>query len=183
MGHKCHFGPCGPTFGHGIGLCGVTHADFSHKPLWMILPVFWGWTSSHLQKRLDERKSIAPSLAAQVDRKCASQRFVGKICLCGPRTGRFRDRMWVHMAQNGICVPPPVSHHCAVAAAAAAAAVADIMRSSLSVCHFAIRWPRVSLSGGHFAISCAILLSFAPNLCRLARRRAIAILYAKDVDQ
>jgi len=21
--------------------------------------------------------------------------------------------MWVHMAQNGICVPPPVSHHCA----------------------------------------------------------------------
>ena len=26
--------------------------------------------------------------------------------------------MWVHMAQNGICVPPPVSHHCAGATAA-----------------------------------------------------------------
>ena len=27
---------------------------------------------------------MAPSLAAQVDRKCASQRFVGKICVCDP---------------------------------------------------------------------------------------------------
>jgi len=76
VGHKCHFGPCGRTFGHGIGLCGVTHAEFSHKPLWMIFPVFWGWMSSHFQKRLDERKSIAPSLGAQVDRKCASQSHV-----------------------------------------------------------------------------------------------------------
>ena len=25
--------------------------------------------------------------------------------------------MWVHMAHNGICVPPPVSHHCAGGAA------------------------------------------------------------------
>jgi len=32
--------------------------------------------SLHRQKRLDERKSIAPSLAAQVDRKCASQSHV-----------------------------------------------------------------------------------------------------------
>ena len=38
--------------------CGVTHADFSHKPLWMIFPVFWGWMSLHRQKRLDERKSM-----------------------------------------------------------------------------------------------------------------------------
>jgi len=29
------------------------------------------------------------------------------------RTDRFRNRMWVNMAQSGICVPPPVSHHCA----------------------------------------------------------------------
>jgi len=50
----------------------------------MILPVFLGWMSLHRQKRLDERKSMAPSLAAQVDRKCASQRFVGKICVCDP---------------------------------------------------------------------------------------------------
>jgi len=40
VGHKCHFGPCGPTFSHRIGLCGVTHAGFSHKPLWMVFPVF-----------------------------------------------------------------------------------------------------------------------------------------------
>ena len=57
------------------------------------------------------------------------------------------------------------------------------IRSSLSVCHFAIRWPRASLSGGHFAISCAILLSFVPNLRRMARRIAIAILCAKDVGR
>ena len=57
-----------------------------------------------------------------------------------------------------------------------------LVRSSLSVCHFAIRWPRASLSGGQFAISCAILLSFVPNVRRIARRIAIAILCAKDVD-
>jgi len=57
------------------------------------------------------------------------------------------------------------------------------LRSSLSVCHFAIRWPRASLSGVHFAISCAILLSFVLNVRRIARRIAIAILCAKDVDQ
>jgi len=57
------------------------------------------------------------------------------------------------------------------------------IRSSLSVCHFAIGWPRASLSGGHFALSCAILLSFAPNLRRMARRIAIANLCAKDVGQ
>jgi len=49
-----------------------------------ILPVFLGWMSVHRRKRLDERKSMAPSLAAQVDRKCASQRFVGTICVCDP---------------------------------------------------------------------------------------------------
>jgi len=54
-----------------------------------------------------------------------------------------------------------------------------IVRSSLSVCHFAIRWPRASLSGGHFAISCTILVSFVPNLRRMARRIAIAILCPK----
>jgi len=47
-------------------------------------------------------------------------------------------------------------------------------------CH---RRPRASLSRSHFAISCAILLSFVPNLSRMARRIAIAILCAKDVDQ
>jgi len=54
----------------------TTHAVFSHEPLWMILPDFWGWMSLHRQKRLDERNSIAPSLAAQVDRECASQSHV-----------------------------------------------------------------------------------------------------------
>jgi len=58
-----------------------------------------------------------------------------------------------------------------------------VFRSSLSVCHFAIRWSRASLSGGHFAISYTILLSFVPNVCRIDRRIAIAILCAKDVDQ
>jgi len=37
--------------------------------------------SLHRQKRLDERKSMAPSLAAQVDRKYHPQRFVEKICV------------------------------------------------------------------------------------------------------
>jgi len=55
----------------------------------MILPVFLGWMSVHPQKRLDERKSMAPSLAAQADRKCASHRFVGKICVCDPAQADF----------------------------------------------------------------------------------------------
>jgi len=57
------------------------------------------------------------------------------------------------------------------------------LRSSLSVCHFAIGWTRASLSGGHFSISWAILLSFVRNLRRMARRIAIAILCANDVGQ
>jgi len=57
------------------------------------------------------------------------------------------------------------------------------LRSNLSVCHFAIRRPRASLSGDHFSISCAISLSFLPKVIRMARKVAIAILRAKDVDQ
>jgi len=33
---KCHSGPFGPTFGHGIRLCGVTQAQFFQERLWMI---------------------------------------------------------------------------------------------------------------------------------------------------
>jgi len=42
-----------------------------------------GRMSLHRQKRLDERMSIAPSLAARVDRKCASQsqvKFQARTC-------------------------------------------------------------------------------------------------------
>jgi len=70
--HKCHFSQCGPTFGHRIGLSGVTRAGSSHKYSWMIFAILRGWGSLHRQKRLDETKSIAPSLAARRDLKCAS---------------------------------------------------------------------------------------------------------------
>ena len=76
VGQKCHSGPCGPTFGHEIGLCEVRNADSFQKPLWMLFPAFWGWITLHRQKRLDERKGIAPSLAAQIDRNCASHSHV-----------------------------------------------------------------------------------------------------------
>jgi len=44
----------------------------------------------------------------------SSTKVCGKSLRVWPRTGQFRDRMWVHIAQNGFCVPPPVSHHCTV---------------------------------------------------------------------
>jgi len=40
VGHKCHFGLCAPTFGHGIGSSGVVHADCSHKSLWIKISAF-----------------------------------------------------------------------------------------------------------------------------------------------
>jgi len=51
-------------------------------------------------------------------------RCPGKLIVMGlkknlPRTRRFHTQMWVHMAENGICVPPPVNRHCAGGVAAA----------------------------------------------------------------
>jgi len=94
VGHKCPFGPCGPTSGSEIGQCGAIRAGSFHKTMWSYFP-----SSGAAKHTVGRRSSSHQAAAGAVRRHCHSRpevwphRFVEST---GPRKRRRVIRRTPH---------------------------------------------------------------------------------------